>query len=103
MFALLRLSVIGFIVLSIVYIFVSFYSRAKRRGKLEAAWDRGDRDGDWRVDEEDKAGGPFVDRDAYIADGMKKYDGSLRPKLILGVYVVPVFAIGLLIYLTNFA
>ncbi len=48
MFALARLSVVGFVVLTIVYICLSLYSLSKRREKLEAEWDRegmsGDRD-----------------------------------------------------------
>ena len=87
MFALLRLLVIGFVALSIVYICLSLYSRAVRRSKLKAEWDE-DRDGDF---------------DAFIDAGMAEYDGSLRKKLILGVYVVPLIVISVIIYLTNFA
>ncbi len=39
MFALGRLLVIGFLVLSVVYICLSLYSRAVRRNKLEKEWD----------------------------------------------------------------
>ena len=52
MFALARLVVMGFIVLSIIYVCLSLYSRAVRRSKLKAEWDEA-RDGD---------------RDAFIAD-----------------------------------
>lgn len=87
MFALLRLSVIGFIVLTVIYVCLSFYSRAVRRGKLEAEWE-----------EEGMTG----DRDAFVRAGLEDYDGSLRRKLILGVYVVPVCLVIALIYFTNF-
>ncbi|GAA6164389.1 hypothetical protein NBRC116590_20930 [Pelagimonas sp. KU-00592-HH] len=87
MFALLRLSVIGFIVLTVIYVCLSFYSRAVRRGKLEAEWE-----------EEGMTG----DRDAFVRAGLEDYDGSLRRKLILGVYVVPVCIVIALIYFTNF-
>ena len=87
MFALARLLVIGFLVLSVVYICVSLYSRAVRRDKLEAEWD-----------EDIKTG----DRDAFVEAGLKEYDGSLRRKLILGVYIVPLTIIYVIIYLTNF-
>ncbi len=86
MFALARLAVIGFVVLSIVYVSLSLYSRAVRRGKLEDDWDA--------------SKGP---RDLFIQDGMREYDGSLRKKLILGVYIVPTLLVVLIIYLTNFA
>ncbi len=87
MIALLQLMVGGFIVLTLVYIALSFYSRSVRRGKLKAEWD-----------EEGMTG----DREAFVRQGLKDYDGSLRRKLILGVYVVPVVLIGVIIYLVNF-
>jgi hypothetical protein len=87
MFALLRLGVIGFVVLTVIYISLSFYSRAVRRGKLEAEWD-----------EEGMSG----DKDAWVEEGLRDYDGSLRRKLILGVYIVPVTLVMLLIYFVNF-
>lgn len=87
MFALARLLVIGFLVLSVVYICLSLYSRAVRRDKLEKEWD-----------EEIQQG----DRDAYVEAGLREYDGSLRRKLILGVYIVPLTVISVIIYLTNF-
>lgn len=86
MFGLLRLAVIAFVVLSIIYVSLSLYSRAVRRGKLEDEWDA--------------SKGP---RDAFVAEGMREYDGSLRKKLILGVYIVPTLLVVLIIYLTNFA
>ena len=87
MFAMARLFVIGFVVLTIVYVSLSFYSRAVRRDKLRKEWD-----------EEIGTG----DREAFVAEGLRDYDGSLRRKLILGVYVVPVCLVALIIYLVNF-
>ena len=87
MLALLRLIVIGFVVLTIIYIALSIYSRRVRRGKLYQKW----------------AGGPrLVDRDIFVQRGLKRYDGSIRRKLILGVYIVPVGLVILTVYLTNF-
>ena len=86
--AVIRLFIIVFIGLSIVYIALSFYSRAKRRDKLEAEWDEG---------------GINMPRDAFVRHGLEEYDGSLRRKLILGVYIVPMALVGLIIYLVNFA
>ncbi|WVX47108.1 hypothetical protein ROLI_001730 [Roseobacter fucihabitans] len=88
MVALARLLVIGFVVLTIIYVCLSFYSRAVRRSKLEAEWD--------------ETRGPG-NRESFVKTGLREYDGSLRRKLILGVYVVPTIAVGLLIYFTNFA
>lgn len=87
MLGFLKLAFIGFVVLTVVYICLSLYSRAVRRDKLEKEWD-----------EEGMSG----DRDTFIDEGLQEYDGSLRRKLILGVYIIPVTLIAVVIYLTNF-
>ena len=87
MFALARLLVIGFLVLSVVYVCLSLYSRSVRRGKLEKEWD-----------EEIQQG----DRETFVEAGLRDYDGSLRRKLILGVYIIPLMLISAIIYFTNF-
>jgi hypothetical protein len=79
--------VMGFVVLTVIYVSLSLYSRAVRRAKLEAEW----------ADE-----GMTGDKDAFIEQGMQRYDGSLRRKLILGVYIVPVISVAVLIYVVNF-
>lgn len=87
MFALARLLVIGFVVLTIIYVCLSLYSRAVRKGKLKEWWEEEGRPGDLET---------------YIDKGLEEYDGSLRRKLILGVYVIPFTAMCLIIYFTNF-
>lgn len=87
MLALLRLLFILMIVLSVVYVALSLYSRAMRRRKLETRW-------------EEK--GLTGDRDAFIRRGLQHYDRSFRRKLILGVYVVPLVVIAVLVYVMNF-
>jgi len=87
MAAVLRLAVIGFVALTIIYVCLSFYSRAARREKLEQEWDTEIREGD---------------RKAFVRAGLQDYDGSLRRKLILGVYVVPVVAVSTIIYVVNY-
>lgn len=86
MFALARLLLILFVVLTIVYVSLSLYSRSRCRARLEEEWDI-------------SKGA----REAFIEDGMRDYDQSLRKKLIWGVYVVPTLLIVVIIYLTNFA
>lgn len=88
MFALFRLVFFGLIILTIIYVSVSLYSRAVRRDKLEAEWLEGPRD---------------TDEETFVEQGLREYDQSLRRKLILGVYVVPVFLVCVIIYLTNFS
>lgn len=75
------------IILTVIYVGLSIYSRLVRRRKLIAHWDKK---------------GMTGDRDAFVARGLRKYDGSFRKKLLLGVYIVPLGAIALLIYVTNF-
>lgn len=87
MIVALRFLIPLLVVLTVIYVVLSIYSRRVRRGKLEAHWDKK---------------GMTGDRDAFIERGLKKYDGSFRRKLLLGVYVVPLGAIAILIYVTNF-
>lgn len=87
MIALPQLLVVGFVVLSFVYIGLSLYSRRVRRGKLRRKWENSP---------------PLVDQNAFVPRGLKKYDGSIRRKLILGVYVISVGLVALIVYLTNF-
>ena len=86
-FGILRLMVVAFFIMLVVYFILSAWSRSVRRGKLEEEWD-----------EEIKQG----DREAFIEQGLADYDGSLRRKLIFGVFIVPYLVIGLLVYIVNF-
>ena len=85
---LVRIMLLAFGVVTVIYVCLSLYSRAVRRDKLAEEWD---------------AGGISVPRETFISDGLKDYDGSLRRKLILGVYVVPMVLMCTLIYVVNFA
>jgi len=85
-----RLVVFGFILLSIIYVAISLYSKSVRREKLEKTFDASHADG----------GEPGA-RDAFVAEGMEAYKNSLRPKLIALVYVVPVVIVAAIIYTTN--
>ena len=85
---LVRLLFIAFVVLSVIYLSLSLYSRSRARHRLEAEWDEGDFD---------------IPRESYVRAGLTEYDSSLRRKLILGVYIVPMTIVVLIIYLVNFA
>lgn len=87
MFALLRFAMPLMIVLTVIYVALSFYSRSVRRSKLETYWD-----------EEQLTG----DREAFVDLGLKDYDGSVRRKLIWGVFIVPVAVIATLVYVMNY-
>jgi Ca2+/Na+ antiporter len=88
MFALARLVVVGFFVLTIVYICLSLYSRSVRRDKLETEWREGGTEG--------------ANIEEFVQKGLEEYDGSLRRKLILGVYVIPIGIVSFIIYATKF-
>lgn len=87
---LVRLVVFGFIILSIIYLCISFYSRSVRREKLENEFDANPPEG-----------ADATMREAFVAQGMEEYHNSIRPKLIGLVYVVPVVVISCIIYVIN--
>ncbi|MCC0062494.1 MAG: hypothetical protein H6895_00145 [Defluviimonas sp.] len=90
MIAFLRLAVLGFIVLSVAYLLLSIYSRSVQREELEKGWDADHPDG-----------GETAARDAHIEAGMKDYEKSLRRKLIVLVYVIPLVLMAVTLYLVN--
>ena len=84
---LVRLVVFGFLLLSVVYLSLSWFSRSVRREKLENQWDEEKPDN--------------ISRDDFVAAGIKEYNEGLRPKLLLLVYVVPAILITSIVYFTN--
>ena len=84
---LVRLVVFGFLLLSVVYLSLSWFSRSVRREKLENQWD------------EDRP--ENTSREDFVAAGIKEYNEGLRPKLLLLVYVVPAVLIASIVYFTN--
>jgi len=89
---LIRLVVIGFIGLSVVYFAIAIYSRSVRRGeKLEDRW------GQDNPDSKDMAA-----RDVFVAQGIAEYNAGIRPKLILLVYVIPAIAVAVIHILTTY-
>ena len=83
--------VMVFVVLTIAYVALAAWSRFKHRRQLIEQFEA--------LPPTEQA---LHDRDAYIAVGMKAYDRSLKPKLILGVYIVPGAILGLLVYLAQY-
>ena len=82
-----RLVVFGFLLLSVIYLSLSWFTRSLRRESLENEWD------------EDQPEG--ISRDDYVAAGIKDYNDGLRPKLLLLVYVIPTVLVAIIVYLTN--
>jgi len=86
----IRLFVLGFIGLTVVYFAISIYSRSIRREKLEDAWDA-----------DHPGGGDTEARDAYIEKGIVEYESGFRKKLIWLVYIVPPVIVAVILFLTN--
>lgn len=88
MFAMIRMLGLLLIVLTVIYVALSLWSRAVRRRKLAERWDSK----------------PVLttDREAFIRRGLEQYDRSFRRRAILLVYIVPLSAIAILVYVTNF-
>jgi len=91
MFPLIRNIIIIFLILTVAYAILSFTARVKQRVNLEAEYKS---QSDIKKQTEDK--------EVFIARGMKKYARSYKPKLILGVYIIPGLAMGLLMYLAQY-
>ncbi|WP_428542160.1 hypothetical protein [Profundibacter sp.] len=86
----IRLVVLGFIAMTVVYFAISIYSRSIRREKLEDAWDA-----------DHPEGGDEAARDAYIENGMTEYENGFRKKLIWLVYVIPTIAVVVTLIVMN--
>ena len=86
--ALIRLIVFAFIVLSIVYVSVTLWSRAVHRDRLRRQW----------VEE-----GSVGDVDRYVEKGMVAYRQSFRRHLTLAIYIVPAAVLALIVYFVNYA
>lgn len=87
MVPLFRLLIGLFIVQTVVYVLLSMQSRARHRNKLEAEW---------------RASGRSGDMEGFVETGLDAYDVSLRRKLLLGVYIVPLVLIAVLVYVSNY-
>ena len=86
----IRMVVFGFVAMTVVFVSVSLYSRSVRKERLENEFDANPPEG-----------ADAAMRDAYIAKGMAEYHSSIRPKLIGLVYVIPIFAVSIIVYVVN--
>lgn len=88
----IRNIVVIFVLLSIVYVVLSLRARFIQRAKLDAEYTAPEKSKDIAISKEE-----------YIAKGMQKYGKSYRPKLIFGVYLVPIAIMAVLIYLAQYS
>lgn len=91
MIAILRLLVVAFIGLSVVYLLLSVYSRSVRREKLEKQWDAAPPEGQGTAE-----------RDAFIEAGMRAYEHGLKKRLLWLVYILPMIVFAAIVYYMNF-
>lgn len=86
-FGWIRLAVVGYVGLTIIYFIMKIYLRSVRREALEKQFDAGGMDGD---------------RDAFIETGMARYDKGLNKNLLWLIYIIPTVAFVATIYVLNF-
>lgn len=83
----IRLAVVGYVVLTIVYVIMKIYLRSVRREALEKQFDAGGIDGD---------------RDRFVEDGMQRYHKGLNNTLLWLIYIIPTAAFAVTVYVLNF-
>ena len=85
-----RLVVGGFIVLTVIFVCVSLFSRSVRRERLEKEWDANPPDG-----------ADAAARRAFVEQGMVEYFSGFRRRLVLLGYVVPTIIIAAILFIIN--
>ena len=83
--------VVLFAILTAIYLALSLYNRWAERKRLRAEYDQ----------QKAAASAAADDADSFVAQGMNDYERSLRRKLLLGVYLVPIAAIAILVALAQ--
>jgi hypothetical protein len=101
MFGFLRLFLIGFVVLSLLYGLLSIYCKSLTRERLEDEWDEQNLIAQ-EPHQENAHEASLEARDDYVRRGMLEYTQSIRPKMLLGVYILPMIAFCVIFYTTNF-
>jgi hypothetical protein len=94
MIGLVQLIVFGFLGLTVIYVIVTTYARSTERERLERSFDADHPDLG-----QDQA--RATAREGFITAGMIRYRSSLRRKLLWLVYILPMAAILLTIYVVN--
>ena len=91
MIAIIRLLIVGFVVLTIIYLIARTYARSVRREALEKEWDANPPEGQGATE-----------REAFIEAGMQAYEHGLKRKLLWLVYILPMIAFALVVYYINY-
>ena len=88
MLALLRLAGMLLVGLTVVFACLHLWFRAGERDRLEAEWE---------------AERPPLPRHTHVEIGLAAYAPRLRRRLVWGVYIVPIVAIGALVWWLDYA
>lgn len=80
----IRNLVVLFALLSVAFVCLSMYYRSKAKDRLRSQYAASDRS---------------VDEKEFMAEGMKQYEASLQPKLLILVYLIPALILALLMFL----
>jgi hypothetical protein len=87
MLGFFKFFVIGFVGLTVLYGLLTIYVRSLTKERLENEW---------------LEMGSIGLCDDYVEQGMQDYARSMRPKLLLGVYILPMIIFCVVFYMTNF-
>ena len=75
-------------ILSVIYVLLSTSGRLRQRRLLNSEY---------------KTDKPETDKEDFIEQGLVKYDRSMKPKLFLFVFIIPIIVIGTLIFLAQYS
>ena len=75
-------------ILSVIYVLLSTSGRLRQRRRLNSEY---------------KTDKPETDKEDFIERGLVKYDRSMKPKLFLFVFIIPIIVIGTLIFLAQYS
>jgi hypothetical protein len=87
----LRLAVLFYLGLTVIYVLTAIYSRSVRREKLEKEWDT----------DPAREGMPPAERADFIEAGMAEYKSGLKRRLLWLIYIIPTIAAAVTIYYVN--
>ncbi|SHI54890.1 hypothetical protein [Wenxinia saemankumensis] len=85
---LITLFVVVFVALAAIHALLSWSRGRAERARLVARWEEAGRPGD---------------RESFVAEGLALYERSFRKRVLVLVYLVPLAALGLIVYLVNYA
>jgi hypothetical protein len=82
----LRLAVVAYAGLTVLYLLIWLYARSLRRERLEKTWDAGEGEGE---------------RAAFVEAGMQAWRKGLHQRLFLLIYILPTLAFAAVFYVLN--